>query len=64
MNWSFNSRLKTHVHPALTSYDSLFIFVKNEIPQATLMIQEIDHQYKFPDGFLHLVCSVENAFGS
>ena len=47
----------------LDSEQSIYIFVKDTIPQSSLIIQQIYQRYKDPDGFLYVTYSGENTFG-
>jgi GABA(A) receptor-associated protein len=43
---------------------AMFIFVNNVLPPSNSTIKELYEQYKNDDGFLYLVYSLENTFGS
>ena len=60
----FRECFKKHIDPPLTEKESVFIFIKNEVPSPTKMIQELDKEFKFTDGFLYITISPENTFGS
>ena len=47
----------------LKSEKAIFVFVKNKLPQSSMLISEVYNQYHDRDGFMYMIYSAENTFG-
>ena len=60
----FQYIIRKQLKKTLLPSQAIFIFIKNELPLVSTMISELDHHYKFEDGFLHFTISKESTFGT
>jgi hypothetical protein len=48
---------------ALDKNQALFMFINNKLMSVTTTLHSVYHSEKDEDGFLYVVCNVENTFG-
>eukprot|EP00842_Homolaphlyctis_polyrhiza_P005559 jgi/Hompol1/6003/HPOL_004785-RA len=56
--WVIRKRIK------MSSEKAIFIFVNNVLPPAASLLSEVYSQHKDEDGFLYIIYSSENTFGT
>jgi GABA(A) receptor-associated protein len=42
---------------------AIFLFIENQIPPQTMLLQQAYEKYKSPDGLLRITYALENTFG-